>query len=199
MSGIELKSIEDIISDISDGSQTLRRMKRHDLLLKAIGGSAVLNELNVELRRAILSPLKITADYRFILTDLGREVELTPIHKAVYMLFLNHPEGIEFKQLANYKQELTDIYSCISNRIDVGKMSDTIDRLTNPLDNAINEKCSRIKNAFLGLLDEYSASYYVISMHKRLDTSVYERVWYRRIKVITLPRELVIYENKQLA
>ena len=30
--------------------------------------------------------------------------------KAVYLLFLNHPEGILFKHLPDYREELTEIY-----------------------------------------------------------------------------------------
>ena len=73
-------------------------------------------------------------------------------------------------------------------------MRETVERLTNPLDNAINEKCSRIKSAFTVLMDDYSASYYIIgSQAERIDPSSPRR-WFRRLKVITLPRKLVVYE-----
>ena len=62
----------------------------------------------------------------------------------------------------------------------------------NPLDNAINEKCSRIKKVFLDMMDEYTASYYIISGHTQKHVAGSSRVWYERLKVITLPRELVI-------
>ena len=55
--------------------------------------------------------------------------------------------------------------------------------------NAINEKCSRIKKVFLELMDEYRASYYFISSHTQ--KHIAGRIWYERLKVITLPRELV--------
>ena len=47
--------------------------------------------------------------------------------------------------------------------MDVDKIEDSVDRLVNPLDNAINEKCSRIKKAFTDITDEYTAQYYIIS------------------------------------
>ena len=68
--------------------------------------------------------------------------------------------------------------------LDKEKVIESVDHLVNPLDNAINEKCSRIKKVFLSMMDEYSASYYFISSH----------IWYERLKVITLPRELVIWK-----
>ena len=49
--------------------------------------------------------------------------------------------------------------------MDKEKIIESVDHLVNPLDNAINEKCSRIKKVFLSLMDEYSASYYIISSH----------------------------------
>lgn len=78
---------------------------RTDLLLKAIS-VPVLEQLRIEAARATLSPLVITEDYRFLLPDYGnREVQLSPIHKALYLLFLNHPEGIEFKNLVDHRED----------------------------------------------------------------------------------------------
>ena len=105
------------------------------------------------------------------------------------MLFLNHPEGIEFKRLADYREELTRLYMRTARWMDREKVEESVDKLTNPLDNAINEKCSRIKKAFLDLMDEYRASYYIISSHTK--KHIGGRVWYERLKVITLPRSLV--------
>lgn len=52
------------------------------------------------------------------------------------------------------------------------------------------------QKAFLELMDEYRASYYMISSHTK--KHIAGRVWYERLKVITLPRELVIKENDKL-
>lgn len=71
----------------------------------------VLEQLRIEAARATLSPLVITEDYRFLLPDYGnKEVQLSPIHKALYLLFLNHPEGIEFKNLVDHREELLSLY-----------------------------------------------------------------------------------------
>lgn len=167
---------------------------RTDLLLKAIS-VPVLEQLRIEAARATLSPLVITEDYRFLLPDYGnREVQLSPIHKALYLLFLNHPEGIEFKNLVDHREELFALYRKIGNRIDPDKITETVNRLTNPLDNAINEKCSRIKAAFSDLLDEYQADYYIINSHIKRHQGSSMKLWFERLKIINLPRELVIYK-----
>lgn len=167
---------------------------RKDLLLKAIG-VPLLEELRIEAARGKLSRLVITKDYRFLLTDYDREVELQPVHKAVYLLFLAHPEGIEFKRLSEYREELTHYYMATAKLMDKEKIIEGVDHLVNPLDNAINEKCSRIKKVFLDMMDEYTASYYIISSHTQRQMAGSSRIWYQRLKVITLPRELIVYEK----
>ena len=171
--------------------EQLQAEGRKDLLLKAIG-VPLLEELRIEAAKGRLSRLVITEDYRFILEDYHKEVELQPVHKAVYLLFLAHPEGIEFKRLADYRGELTRYYMATAKIMDKEKVVESVDHLINPLDNAINEKCSRIKKVFLELMDEYTASYYIISSHTQKHIAGSSRIWYERLKVITLPRELVV-------
>ena len=171
--------------------EQLQAEGRNDLLLKAIG-VPLLEELRIEAAKGRLSRLVITEDYRFILEDYHKEVELQPVHKAVYLLFLAHPEGIEFKRLANYREELTRYYMATAKIMDKEKVMESVDHLINPLDNAINEKCSRIKKVFLELMDEYTASIYIISSHTQKHIAGSSRIWYERLKVITLPRELVV-------
>lgn len=168
-------------------------MGRYDLMVQAIG-VPTLEQLRIEAARGTLSRLIVTADNQLVLERGNRVVELSPVHRALYLLFLNHPEGIEFKRLRDYRSELYAIYERMANRLDKDKIGETVDRLTNPLDNAINEKCSRIKAAFNALMDEYSASYYIISSHTTRVVEGSPKVWYSRLKLITLPRNLVVYE-----
>ena len=152
----------------------------------------LLEELRIEAAKGRLSRLVITEDYRFVLEDYHKEVELQPVHKAVYLLFLAHPEGIEFKRLAEYREELLGYYMATAKLMDKEKVMEGVDHLVDPLDNAINEKCSRIKKVFLELMDEYTASYYIISSHTLKHIAGSNRIWYERLKVIRLPRELVV-------
>ena len=179
---------EEMALEVKQLTEQLVALGRNDLILNAIGVS-VLEQLRIEAAREKLSRLVITEDYRFVLADYNKEVELQPVHKAVYLLFLNHPEGIEFKRLADHRQELLDLYMKTARWMDKEKIEESVDKLVNPLDNAINEKCSRIKKVFLDMMDEYRANYYIISSHTQ--KHIAGRVWYERLKVITLPRELV--------
>ena len=183
------QTAEEMALEVKRLTEQIVAADRKDLLLRAIG-VPLLEELRIEAARGELSRLVITEDYRFVLADYNnKEVELQPVHKAVYLLFLAHPEGIEFKRLADYREELTGYYQKTARMMDKDKIVESVDKLVNPLDNAINEKCSRIKKVFLDMMDEYRASYYIISGHTK--KHIAGRVWYERLKVITLPRELV--------
>ena len=186
---------EEVAQEVRRLVGQLQAEGRNDLLLRALG-VPLLEELRIEAAKGKLSRLLITKDYRFILVDYNhKEVELQPVHKAVYLLFLAHPEGIEFKRLTDYREELTRYYMATAKMLDKEKIIEGVDHLVNPLDNAINEKCSRIKKVFLDLMDEYTASYYFISSHTQRQMAGSSRIWFQRLKVITLPRELVLSEG----
>ena len=130
-----------------------------------------------------LSRLVITNDYRIVMPDYGNmEIAMTPLPKAVYFLFLKHPEGILFKHLPDHRDELMNIYMQISNRENLQDMRKSIDDITDPTKNAINEKCSRIREAFLFKFDESLAKNYFITGFRA------------EPKRITLDRNLVVWE-----
>lgn len=187
-------SPEEMARELKRLAMQLQQTGRSDLLLHALG-VPLLEELRIEAAKGRLSRLVITTDYRFILADYQKEVELQPVHKAVYLLFLAHPEGIEFKRLADYRAELLRYYMATAKMMDKEKVIEGVDHLVDPLDNAINEKCSRIKKVFLELMDEYTASYYIISSHTQKHVVGSSRIWYERLKVVTLPRELVVWKR----
>ena len=75
---------EEVALEVRRLTEQLVAAGRKDLVLKAIG-VPLLEELRIEAARGKLSRLVITEDYRFVLADYNnREVELQPVHKAVY-------------------------------------------------------------------------------------------------------------------
>lgn len=130
-----------------------------------------------------LSRLVITKDYRIVLPDYNdMEIKIEPLAKAVYLLFLKHPEGIMFKYLPDYRKELARIYSDLRPAGLTDRAMQSIEDVTNPLLNSINEKCARIRGAFLGEFDDYMAKHYYIDGKRG------------EVKKISLPRDLVIWE-----
>lgn len=131
-----------------------------------------------------LSRLKITADYKIYLMDYEmKEVEMSPLPKALYFLFLHHPKGISFKELPDYSAELMTIYQNISLRESPDKARKSIEKLTDPFNNSVHEKCSRIRAAFLTVVAEDIAANYYITGDRG------------EAKTILLDRELVVYDK----
>ena len=128
------------------------------------------------------SRLTITKDGAVMLTDYNKEVRMEPLTKAVYLLFLKHPEGIAFKQLPDYRKELSDLYAKIKPLGLTDRVLKSIEDVTDPTLNSINEKCSRIKSAILAEVDASLADQYYITGKSG------------EAKRVTLPRKLVIWE-----
>ena len=126
--------------------------------------------------------LTISKNYKIILGEECKEVHMEPLVKAVYLLFLNHPEGIMFKHLTDYRKELTEIYVKLKPYGMSDKVVQSIEDVTNPLLNSINEKCARIRGAFEGQFDDHLARHYYIDGRRG------------EAKKIALPRDLVVWE-----
>lgn len=110
-----------------------------------------------------ISKMEIDYQNKIQLPYFKREVELSHLTKSIYFLFLKHPEGINLKELGNYKKELLTIYNSVSNQLDYDKMSKSIDDVVNLETKAIYTHLSRIKSAFYKIMDASFAKYYIIS------------------------------------
>lgn len=128
------------------------------------------------------SRLTITKEGAVLLTDYNKEVKMEPLTKAVYLLFLKHPEGIAFKELPDYRNELAELYSIVKPNSLTNRVLKSIEDVTNPLLNSINEKCSRAKAAFMAEVDATLVDQYYITGKSG------------EPKRVTLPRRLVIWE-----
>lgn len=131
--------------------------------------------------RPLLS-LTINKNHRIFLGDNRIEVRMEPLVKAIYLLFLSHPEGIVFKELPDYRGELTKIYSEVRPWGLSERALQSIEDVTNPLLNSINEKCARIRKAFVNAMDSEAAKPYIIKGVRG------------GIKKIDLPKEYINWE-----
>ena len=132
----------------------------------------------------MLSRLVITKDYHIMLPDYGNiEIKMEPLNKAVFLLFLRHEEGIIFKYLPDYEQELLEIYAKLKPMGINDKVRKSISDVCNPCKNSINEKCARIRGAFISHFDEYLAKNYYVTGYSG------------QPKRIKLSRELVTWEE----
>lgn len=155
MTLFDLVTPDDVFAKVLD---TFYEGKRCEKTLWRLGKKAELKN-----RLISFSRIAITKDWHIILSQSGKEVVMEPLVKAVYILFLRHPEGITFKSLADYKEELKDLYQQIKGSR-LGIIAEkSVEDLTNPLNNSINEKCSRIRAAFLKEMDDIVAKHYYIT------------------------------------
>lgn len=130
-----------------------------------------------------LLPLIIGRNYKIYLGAERQEIRLQPLIKAVYFLFLRHPEGLLFKELPDYRKELTEIYLQLKPNGLTDRVRKSIKDVTDPTLNSINEKCARIRAAFILQFDEYLAkNYYIDGLRGQP-------------KKIALPRDLVVWEE----
>lgn len=190
--------MKDIAENIKREIDTLKKAGYYEMLLHTLGDDLV-NELKSVQTVPALSRMEITDDYRIILTDYGKEVKMTPIQKALYIFYLRHPEGVEFKVLSAYYDEILSIYKVLSNRENAEKQRESVRRLVDVTDNAINEKCSRIKEAFLKVADDFIARNYYIVARNEEQKEVFNggtNVFTIRLKMITLPRNLIVYPKE---
>ena len=120
---------------------------------------------------------------RIFLPDYNnKEIKMPPLSKAIYMLYLRHPEGIKFADLPEYRKEVLQMYELISGRDSREDIRRSIDDVTDPTRNSINEKCSRIKQAFLREFDDSIAKNYYITGGRG------------EAKKILLPQEMITWE-----
>ena len=104
----------------------------------------------------------IRANGPLLLPDIHREIALTPLQKTVFIFFLNREEGIFFKDLPLYRDELMQLYRKLSTKSSVPEMTRSIDELANPFSNSMSEKCARIKEAFVRTIDDRLARHYYV-------------------------------------
>ena len=171
-------------------NEKLRQLHRSILIAEVKEKVRMLKELGMSDGEIVSSfrisqPLKklvISKNYRLFLDEERKEVHMEPLVKAVYLLFLKHPEGIVFKDLPDYRMELADIYNKVRPWGLNERALRSIEDVTNPLLNSINEKCARIRKVFANILDSSVAEHYYI------------RGTRGKAKCISLPREMVVWE-----
>ena len=161
----------------------LHLFKKQVIELERLGVPLSLLE-NIIHQNDKLSKLVITKKHEILLPDYNNMViKMEPLVKAVFFLFLKHPEGIVFKYLPDYREELIYIYRDLRPLGLDDRSLHSIEDVTNPCLNSINEKCARIRAAFINKFDEHLAKNYFITGERG------------EAKKITLDRELVIWEK----
>ena len=116
--------------------------------------------------KLILKPSKIEVRgylKKIFLTDPGDlELRLNPKERAIYLFFLNHPEGVHLTALQDHRAEISELYERFTNQFDQDSIDASVDRLIDPLDNDINVILSRMKGKIKRTVGEELAPFYLI-------------------------------------
>lgn len=126
-----------------------------------------LHELGLEThgQTEVAEPIElfIDRDYTIHLGGPKDEIlQLRPLVKTLFILFLKHPEGILLKQRDLYRQELEKIYGIIAPNISREDIQTRIGRLVDLQDNSFSEKASVLNARLEELLPDGIAGNYQI-------------------------------------
>ena len=111
------------------------------------------------------SPVKLYIDCRYAIrmnAPDGPEMPLRPLVKALFILFLKHPEGIRLKERERHQRELEEIYGAIAPGVSQEDVRRRVQRLVDPEDNSFSEKASVLNTRLEALLPPDIADGYKI-------------------------------------
>jgi len=112
-------------------------------------------------------------------------LRLSPIEKTIFILFLENPDGIHFNRMDEHRERLNEIYDIVGHDFTLANKINTLDRITNPIENRLSEITSRIRRKMIDHLGEELSEHYCIEGPNG------------EAKKVTLPRNLVVWEGIQ--
>lgn len=129
--------------------------------------------------RVVLTPGR--EPLRFI--DMGHsQLRLSPLEKAIFILFLENQNGISFNRLSEHRNRLQEIYMTVGHNLTLANLNNTLDDVTNPTENRLSEIVSRMRNKFSKHVGYEMAEHYAIDGPRGAR------------KKIKLDRSLVVWE-----
>lgn len=149
--------------DRMEAEELLLLMEKLQERLNGLGlQAAVLQKPSGSLSARKPTRLFIDKSYNIRLDGpVGPSLPLRPLLKAVFILFLKHPEGIRLKERDRYEEELADIYKVIIPNTDAVFRESRIRRLMDIADNSFSEKTSALNARLEELLPGSSGNYKV--------------------------------------
>ena len=120
-----------------------------------------------------------------------KEVKMSYLPKTVYIFFLLHHSGVEFKNLDNYLKELYQIYQIVSEKknIEAGKIKKSLNNLVEPGNNRIYEICSVVRKTLSEILPRELVTQYAVTgkwggVHKIKAERSYLEIRHKKLKQI---------------
>jgi hypothetical protein len=117
---------------------------------------------------SLAEPVELFIDKRYSIRMVGPDgpmLQLRPLVKTLFILFLRHPEGILLKQRDCFRAELEEIYSTINPNTFREDVKARVARLVDLEDNSFSEKASVLNARLEELLPNGIAGDYQILGH----------------------------------
>ena len=115
----------------------------------------------------VISPIRFDSKFNITLPLYPQiSIKLEPLPKALYILFLHHPEGIILKEMQDYENEFRSIYSTVSGRRNPTVVNRMFKAINDPTDNILHKTLSIIRHCFMSKLN-YSIARNYIPSHGR--------------------------------
>jgi len=148
-----------------DYGDLLDGMEAAELMALMVKVQERLKSLGLDFIAEPADPVELFIDRNFIVrmgAPNGPTLQLRPLVKTLFILFLRHPEGILLKQRDCFRAELEEIYRVISPNTDRDDVQARIARLVDLEDNSFSEKASVLNARLEALLPEGIAGDYQI-------------------------------------
>lgn len=113
---------------------------------------AVVQKITSRLERLGVRHVRLKPDKILIAKDMrilipsrnNMEIHLQPLPKAIFLLYLLHPEGLAFKEIPSHTDELLRLYMKITPRTDRESIENSIRKMLEPGSNSLSVNCSRL-------------------------------------------------------
>lgn len=143
---------EQLKDEIRDTEMLLERLRR---LLADYGKSDnILQEIAAGQRLELTEGMDVLID--------GKKISMTPLPKALFLLFWRHPEGICFKDMSDYREELVELYGRTSRSDDPERFRSTIDRLIDLDSNSLDTQRYLLKRQLEAQMNPSDAAMFCI-------------------------------------
>lgn len=150
---LELLENNDFSAD-EDIMKVLGSVVRKDIYNETNNGKEEMSRIIIDKNGHIFLP-----DYSSI------EVKMPYLPKTVFLFFLMHKEGIEFKSMHNYMHELYEIYQIVAleKNTEASKIRRSLENLVEPVNNRIYETCSIIRRSLSIVVPEALMEMYCVT------------------------------------
>lgn len=150
---LELLENNDFSAD-EDIMKVLGSVVRKDIYNETNNGKEEKSRIIIDKKGRIFLP-----DYSSI------EVKMPYLPKTVFLFFLMHKEGIEFKSMHNYMHELYEIYQIVAleKNTEASKIRRSLENLVEPVNNRIYETCSIIRRSLSIVVPEALMEMYCVT------------------------------------